>query len=380
MVLFDDASRFDEIIRYREVSGFVGLAGNLNSVRKMGLTLKYLSLLMVLLFLSFLSVSQAAEHELTEGVVIKDPGSELWRNVRQREFPLTGTSQMKSTGADVLINVSGESWRQYRMAELIPKASIALFLGLFGVFVFRLLRGKMILPDGRSGIKILRFTLNQRVAHWCTAILFVVLALTGLILLLGRKFLIPVMGADSFSYIAVTAKALHDYLGPAFAVSLIFLFVLFVRDNLIAPKLDIQWIMKGGGLFGGHASADRFNAGEKGWFWIAVLVGSAIIVSGLVLDFPIFGQTRETMEFYHFIHTLAATIMIIASFGHIYLGTIGTEASFEVMRTGYCDSNWAREHHDIWYEKVKDSGGESSQKAQTDSDTDGGQTESTDTA
>jgi formate dehydrogenase subunit gamma len=380
MVLFDDASRFDEIIRYREVSGFVGLAGNLNSVRKMGLTLKYLSLLMVLLFLSFLSVSQAAEHELTEGVVIKDPGSELWRNVRQREFPLTGTSQMKSTGADVLINISGESWRQYRMAELIPKASIALFLGLFGVFVFRLLRGKMILPDGRSGIKILRFTLNQRVAHWCTAILFVVLALTGLILLLGRKFLIPVMGADSFSYIAVTAKALHDYLGPAFAVSLIFLFVLFVRDNLIAPKLDIQWIMKGGGLFGGHASADRFNAGEKGWFWIAVLVGSAIIVSGLVLDFPIFGQTRETMEFYHFIHTLAATIMIIASFGHIYLGTIGTEASFEVMRTGYCDSNWAREHHDIWYEKVKDSGGESSQKAQTDSDTDGGQTESTDTA
>jgi hypothetical protein len=146
MVLFDDASRFDEIIRYREVSGFVGLAGNLNSVRKMGLTLKYLSLLMVLLFLSFLSVSQAAEHELTEGVVIKDPGSELWRNVRQREFPLTGTSQMKSTGADVLINISGESWRQYRMAELIPKASIALFLGLFGVFVFRLLRGKMIDP------------------------------------------------------------------------------------------------------------------------------------------------------------------------------------------------------------------------------------------
>ena len=324
--------------------------------------------------------SQAAKNDGSDGVLIENPASELWRNVRQREFPLTGTTQMKAGDANVLINVSGESWRQYRMTELIPKASIALFLGLFGVFVFRLLRGKMILPDGRSGIKILRFTLNQRVAHWCTAILFVVLALTGLILLLGRKFLIPVMGADSFSYIAVTAKTLHDYLGPAFAVSLIFLFVLFVRDNIIAPKLDIQWIMKGGGLFGGHASADRFNAGEKGWFWIAVLVGSAIIVSGLILDFPIFGQTRETMEFYHFIHTLAATIMVIASFGHIYLGTIGTEASFEVMRTGYCDSNWAREHHDIWYEKVKDSGGESSPQAQTDSETDGGQKESTETA
>jgi len=342
--------------------------------------LKFLSLLIVFLFISFPLMSQAAKNDGGDGVLMKNPASDLWRNVRQREFPLTGTSQVKSTGADVLIRISGESWRQYRMAELIPKASIALFIGLFGVLVFRILRGKMILPDGRSGVKILRFTLNQRVAHWCTAILFVVLALTGLILLLGRKFLIPMLGSDGFSYIAVTAKTLHDYLGPAFAVSLIFLFILFVRDNLLAAKIDMQWIMKGGGLFGGHASADRFNAGEKGWFWIAVLVGSAIIVSGLVLDFPIFGQTRETMEFYHFIHTIAATAMIIASFGHIYLGTIGTEASFEIMRTGYCDTNWAKEHHDIWYEKVKDSAGEGSQQAQSDSEADAIQKESIDTA
>ncbi len=328
--------------------------------------MKFLSILMVFLIMSLALTSQAATNDGSDGVLIENPASELWRNVRQREFPLAGTSQVKATGSNVLINISGESWRQYRMAELIPKASIALFLGLFGVFVFRLLRGRMNLPDGRSGLKILRFTLNQRVAHWCTAILFVVLALTGLILLLGRKFLIPMIGSDGFSYIAVTAKALHDYLGPAFAISLIFLFVLFVRDNLLSPKIDLQWLMKGGGLFGGHASADRFNAGEKGWFWIAVLVGSAIIISGLILDFPIFGQTRETMEYYHFIHTIAATTMIVASFGHIYLGTIGTEASFEVMQTGNCDSNWAKEHHDIWYEKVKDSAVESSR--QTDSD------------
>ena len=321
---------------------------------------------MVFLVLSFPLTSQATEHAAdSEGVVMKDPGSELWRNVRQRNNPIFGTTQMKSTGANELINISGESWRKYRMTDLIPGASIALFLGLAGVFVFRILRGRMVLPDGRSGVKILRFTLNQRVAHWCTAILFVTLALTGLILLLGRKFLIPMFGSEGFSYIALAAKTLHDYLGPAFAVSLIFLFVLFVRDNMLSAKLDMQWIMKGGGLFGGHASADRFNAGEKGWFWIAVLVGTALVVSGLVLDFPIFGQTRETMEFYHFIHTLAAIIMIVASFGHIYLGTIGTEASFEIMQTGYCDTNWAKEHHDIWYEKVRDSAGEGSPEIQT---------------
>ncbi len=333
-----------------------------------------------LLFISLPLTSQATKHDDGDQGLVQNPAAELWRNVRQREFPLAGTSQVKAVDANVLINVSGESWRQYRINELIPKASIALSVGLVGVFLFRLLRGNIKLPDGRSGVKILRFTLNQRVAHWCTAILFVTLALTGIILLLGRKLLIPLMGPDSFSYIAVTARLLHDYLGPAFAVALLILFVLFVRDNFLSPKLDMQWLIKGGGLFGGHVSADRFNFGEKGWFWIAVLVGSAITISGLVLDFPIFGQSRETMEFYLVIHGIAALIMIIASFGHIYMGTAALEGTFEVMQTGYCDTNWAKEHHDIWYEKVKDSAVESSHQAGTGSEDDGMQEESIDTA
>ena len=332
------------------------------------------------LFISLPLASLAAKHDGSDGVLIVNPASELWRNVRQREFPLAGTSQVKAADANVLINISGESWRQYRVEELIPKASIALFAGLFGVFLFRLLRGNIKLPDGRSGIKILRFTLNQRVAHWCTAILFLTLALTGIILLLGRKLLIPMIGSEGFSYIAVTARAAHAYLGPAFAVSLLFLFVLFVRDNFLSPKVDLQWLIKGGGMMGKHASADRYNFGEKGWFWIAVLVGSAITISGLVLDFPIFGQTRATMEFYLVIHGIAALIMIVASFGHIYMGTAALEGTFEVMRTGYCDSNWAKEHHDLWYEKVRDSAGESSHQAETGSDGDGIQKESIDTA
>ena len=242
------------------------------------------------------------------------------------------------------------------MEQLIPIAGVAMIAALIGVLIFRLLRGRIRLQAGRAGIKILRFTLNQRVAHWATAILFVILALTGLILMFGRKLLIPIFGNDTFGNIASVAKILHDYLGPAFGVALIFLFILFVRENIPSLKNDINWLMKGGGLFGGHVSADRYNAGEKGWFWIAALVGGAIVVSGMVLDFPIFGQTRETMEFFHIIHSIAAAIMILASFGHIYMGTAGVEATFEVMQTGYCDANWAKEHHDLWYEKVKDSG------------------------
>jgi len=80
------------------------------------------------------------------------------------------------------------------------------------------------------------------------------------------------------------------------------------------------------------------------------------------------------------IHGIAALIMIIASFGHIYMGTAALEGTFEVMQTGYCDTNWAKEHHDIWYEKIKDSAVESSYQAGTGSEDDGTQKESTDTA
>ena len=137
-------------------------------------------------------------------------------------------------------------------------------------------------------------------------------------------------------------------------ISLTVLFILFVRDNLPSLKTDLQWVLRGGGLFGKHAHADRFNAGEKLWFWVASIFGLAVIISGMVLDFPIFGQTRETMEFYLFIHGVAAIVLIVFAFGHIYMGTAALEATFEVMKTGECDSNWAQEHHDLWYEKVKD--------------------------
>lgn len=343
-------------------------------------SLKFLSLLIVILFIAFPMASQAAKNDGGDGVLIKDPASELWRNVRQRDFPLAGTSQMKTPGANILINVPGEAWRQYRTLSLIPRASILLLAALVGVFLFRIIRGKIKLENGRSGIKILRFTLNQRVAHWCTAILFVLLAISGLVLLLGRMLIIPMMGPEAFSYIVNITRILHNYLGPAFAVSLIFLFVLFIRGNALSTKLDLDWLKQGGGLFGKHASSGCYNAGEKGWFWIAVLVGVTIVGSGLVLDFPIFEQSRATMEFYLVVHGIAALVMIIASFGHIYMGTIAMEGAFEVMQTGYCDSNWAKEHHDIWYENIKDSGGESLQQTQSDSEADGSQKESTDTA
>jgi len=50
-------------------------------------------------------------------------------------------------------------------------------------------------------------------------------------------------------------------------------------------------------------------------------------MTGLVLDFPNFGQGRETMQIANVIHAVTAIGFMALSVGHIYLGTIGLEGS-----------------------------------------------------
>jgi len=296
------------------------------------------------------SESVASAHKPNE---VKNPGADLWRDVRQRNGSNLGKTQVKSVDSAVFINVEGQLWREQRNQQIIPYSGYLLAITLIVLIVFRLMRGQVKIEAGRSDNKILRFSMSQRTVHWIVAGLFVILGLTGIIQLLGRTLLIPLMGNSAFSYIATSGKLVHDYLGPVFGIALIFMLFHFVKGNIMNIK-DMSWFLNGGGMLGKHASAGRYNAGEKSWFWLAMWGGAAIIVSGVILDFPYFDQTRETMQFYLVVHGIAAVAVLAAAFGHIFMGTVAMEGALESMTTGYCDENWAKEHHDLWYEEVKD--------------------------
>ncbi|HUU72373.1 MAG TPA: formate dehydrogenase subunit gamma, partial [Burkholderiales bacterium] len=92
----------------------------------------------------------------------------------------------------------------------------------------------------------------------------------------------------------------------------------------------------------------------KGWFWGGVaLLGLVVGISGLILNFPNFEQTRFTMQIANITHGVGALLFMAASLGHIYMGTIGTEGAYKAMRTGYVDETWAKEHHELWLKDVK---------------------------
>jgi formate dehydrogenase subunit gamma len=251
---------------------------------------------------------------------------------------------------------AGEAWRNYRDGPLTHLGGWLLLGAAAAIALVYLVVGPTRLKQGRTGRLIERFTSIERLAHWSTAISFLLLALTGLTMLFGKYFLVQVVGHPLFGWFGYVCKNIHNFVGPVFTVSILVTFVIFVKDNF-PGRGDLQWLLRLGGMFGGkHAHAGRFNAGEKIWFWFGV-VGLCLIASasGFVLDMlvPGIAYTRGNMQIAHVIHLVAAVLVATMSMGHIYLGTIGMEGAFEAMATGYVDDEWAREHHDLWYDDVQ---------------------------
>ncbi len=303
---------------------------------------------LLLVFVLATQAGFAAEHTSTEGVINKSPGTDLWRDIRQRSTAIEGISQVITVDSNILINPQADKWSRFRVGTLVHYSPFVLVGPIAILILFYMLRGKIRIENGLSGRMLHRFNDYERILHWTLAIVFLFLAITGLALLLGRSYLIPLLGQEVFSLIASSSKEGHNLFGPVFLLSLILMVFQFMKRN-IYEKGDLTWLLKGGGIIGkSHVSGGFFNMGEKTWYWIVILSGLVISISGLILVSPNFGQGRVVMELSHIVHTIVAVFLIALSFGHIYMGWVGTEGTSEGMKTGYVDIRWAEAHHDRW--------------------------------
>lgn len=287
--------------------------------------------------------------------VTSDP--EVWSAIRHGE---SGKVTIPDDYAATLIQSQGQDWRLLRENYIVNYGAMLILAVVVILMAYFAIRGRIRIAGGRSGKVIPRFSLSERVVHWFTASVFVLLAISGIILLFGRQFLLPAIGLEAFGLVASAAMQGHNLFGPLFLVAIVAMFFLFVRGN--GYKLvDLVWAIKAGGLLGGHASSGRYNFGEKSWFWLAIIGGLAISTSGLSMLFPDFAVEtvaplvggdmagRELLQWVNIIHAVSAVVLIAVSLGHVYLGTIGMEGALEGMTRGTVDENWAREHHDLWH-------------------------------
>jgi formate dehydrogenase subunit gamma len=331
-----------------------------------------------------LSVTEGFDEPIESGQV---PGNtqgsasdaDLWRAIKEGG---AGNVASPDASSGRLIQYEGQLWREIRNGPL-PRYGA---WGLLGIVVllalFFAIRGRVRIHAGRSGRTITRFSAFERSGHWLTAGSFVILALTGLNILYGRSVLLPLIGSDAFASITLWGKYIHNYVGFAFIVGLVIIFVQWVVYNF-PNRHDFVWLAKGGGMFSKnvHAPAKKFNAGQKIIFWLTILGGASLALSGWALLYPFtthfmtdtfhlaarlgldvpawFGlpeppyslmMEQQMNQVWHGIMGLFLTAVIVA---HIYIGTIGMEGAFEAMGTGEVDENWAKEHHSLWVEKLE---------------------------
>lgn len=266
---------------------------------------------------------------------------------------IKGLGTIPDVTSYVIEHPAGRTWREWHEVTLRWIGAVVILGAILLLVIFYLVRGSVRLERGRSGIKIVRFSAFERFIHWMTAACFIVQAITGLNITFGKLLLLPLLGPEAFSAWSQWAKYAHNFLSFPFTIGVIIIFFMWVAGN-IPNRVDAEWVKRGGGIIGSdHPPAYRFNAGQKAIFWVQVLGGTAMVISGYVLIFPFYGTDISNTQLAEIIHAGIAMFYIAAMIGHIYIGSLGMEGAFEGMGEGTVDLNWAKEHHSLWLEEVQ---------------------------
>jgi formate dehydrogenase subunit gamma len=271
---------------------------------------------------------------------------------------LSGRVTIPDANAALLHQPQGRDYRTFREGILPWLGGILVVGMILALAAFYFTKGRIQLEQGEeSGRKILRFNAFERFAHWLTAFCFIVLALSGLNYIFGKRLLMPLIGPDAFAAWSQYAKYAHNFLAWPFILGVLFMIVVWVRDN-VPDRTDVTWVKEAGGFLSGtHPPARRFNAGQKLIFWSVALGGLALAVTGIIMLFPFAASGIQGLQFgvngmqwAQYVHATIGVILIAIMIAHIYIGSLGMEGAYDAMGSGEVDLAWARAHHSLWVE------------------------------
>lgn len=316
------------------------------------------ALLAIALVLGSVSGAWAADEQSSQQQAVQTSDADLWRAVKAGE---SGYTTAQGVEAGVLINVAGNQGKEVRNQYLTPVMGFAV-VGVFGAFLlFYLVNGPSKLHHGFSGKLVARWSKADLWIHWVMAIACMLLIFTGLTIMLGRHVLEPYVGSGLWASLIYGSKTVHDFAGPVFMLAWILCVVKWMP--LQTFKLyDLKWFLLVGGYInfgpfkGKHPDSGFANAGEKMWFWTLTIFGLFISVTGVMLVLPGLDLPREASMAALLIHAISAIIIIAFTIVHIWMATVLSEGGMEGMKSGYCDENWAIQHHNLWYDEIKANG------------------------
>ena len=209
----------------------------------------------------------------------------------------------------------------------------------------------------RSG-EIRRYDANERLNHWIVAILFILLAASGLAFFHPAFwFLAVLLGGGTW------ARILHPFIG---VLMFAFFFVMAMRywnDNKIQPY-DREWGKRLSDVINNRDDnlppIDKYNVGQKQLFWTMVVTMVLLIVSGIMMWRPYFAGAFPIplIRIAAVVHMLSAFVLIVGIIVHVYAALFWVRGSLRAMTRGTVSRAWARHHHPLWYRRMTGGGAE----------------------
>ncbi|GIU42216.1 formate dehydrogenase subunit gamma [Shewanella sairae] len=307
----------------------------------------------------FFSVSVFANATDKVGDTIEVNNGQIWAQLKAGEEGRTTSTSEFHTQA---INTYDLRVLELRSDILAPALMAALF-GMIIIFVlFIKVNGISKLHGGYSGKLVYRWSKFDVSIHWLGAIPCLLLILTGLMLIAGRYFVQPYIGEGLWASLVNASKQIHDIMAIPFMLGWALMVTLWAKNQM--PKMyDLKWMMVVGGYInfgpfkGKHPDAGFANAGEKLWFWAFAAFGLLISASGMLLLFPNLFEPSRTLSLIALVlHSVSAIIITAFSIVHIFMATVMSEGGMECMVSGYCDETWASQHHNLWFDEIKENG------------------------
>ncbi len=188
-----------------------------------------------------------------------------------------------------------------------------------------------------------RFTLSERAVHWLTALAFLSLLSSGLVV--GRRGTFhDVMYAWHLASagVLVGGVALIAVAGNRRALGGT------ARELLSLDVEDRAWLAAiGARLLSGalEPPAARFNAGQKVNFLLVCILLAALYLTGL--DTIVSGTHHNLIFGGHKLATIALCVLVT---GHLYMALLNraTRHALRGILTGEVDREWASKHYPRW--------------------------------
>jgi formate dehydrogenase subunit gamma len=200
--------------------------------------------------------------------------------------------------------------------------------------------------------EIERYTFRERVMHWLTGLTYVYCLLTGLAFYSPHLFWMAAMLGGG-----PTSRYWHPIVGVVFLMSTLWMNNLWHRDMEITGT-DKRWLDRVENYVQNRDDllppSDRFNAGQKLFYWLMLYGALLLLLSGVFLWLPEYipRQTAWVRHLMVLVHEIAALATIGGFLIHIYMGVFLVPDSMTAITTGFVSRAWARTHHRLWYLRV----------------------------